>query len=187
MPGHDPHEAVREFLEPLEDALAVLDGFTKLFVSGSKPYRKGHLYAWVLNGPEGKLLPGVGLFSARMNFEVIDCDPNRYEKPLRVTTRAYSYSLDDEQGSPRWRLDWHPGGKSPVSYPHVHMPPNMKDHNPTERATFERAIGWCVAAGARLTCSVDEALNHLLVTESRHRLHRSWHLRPDEQQLNPAG
>jgi hypothetical protein len=182
MPGHDPHEAVHDFLEPLKEAVSVLDGFTKLLVMGKQgSYRKGKVYAWSLNGDRGLDLQGVGTFRAEMHFEVVDADPAKYEKPLRVTTRGYRYSLTGvDDGSFRWMMHWHPNGTSPVDYPHLHIRPDLKEHQPTTRLTFEKAIMWCIASGARLCCTTEEAMEILLVTETRHRLHRTWNERPGE-------
>lgn len=180
MPGHDPYEAVRDFMKPLEETVAVLDGFTKLFLS-SRSFRKGKLYAWSLNGVDGMRLRDVGLFKAEMHFEIIDADPAKYEKPLRVTTRGYRYSLRGEDENLRWMMHWHPNGTSDVDYPHLHIQPNLKQHQPTPRLTFEKAIEWCIAAGAPLCCDLEEALQILLLSETRHRLHRSWSERPGEQ------
>lgn len=181
MPGHDPHEAVQDFLRPLEEAIAVLDGFTKLIVLGKRGgYRKEQTYSWSLNADEGLELRGVGSFHADMHFQVIDADPRHYDKPYRVTTLGYRYMLNGLDGKPRWMMHWHPNGTSPVDYPHMHLPPDLKAHQPTMRFTFEKAVLWCIVSKAPLSCTPEEAMRDLEVSESLHRLHRSWSERPDE-------
>ncbi|MFD0199597.1 MULTISPECIES: hypothetical protein [Saccharothrix] len=170
-----------DFLRPLEEAVSVLDGYTKLLVLGKQgSYRKGRTYSWALNGDAGLAIRGVGTFFADMHFAVIDADQQHYEKLYRVTTLGYRYELEDTDGKTQWRMHWHPNGRSPVDYPHMHTLPDLKAHKPTARVTFEKAVLWCIASGAPLCCEVEEAMQILEVTESLHRLHRSWSERPGE-------
>jgi hypothetical protein len=57
MPGRTPAEAVDAFLDPLRDALRVLDGVAKLMISPRGGFRKDVRYSWVLNGADGALAP----------------------------------------------------------------------------------------------------------------------------------
>jgi hypothetical protein len=177
MPGRTSREAVEEFLRPLRDALNLLDGVSKLSVSPKGGYRKGVRYTWVLNGADGMDLGPVGLFIASMEFEVVDTDPTRNEfgHPLRVTTRSYHYKLRGRNEVDLWRIHWHPEGRSRVTVPHLHRPPDMKQHWPTGRMTLENAVGWCVVAGAAVRAeNADQTLNELAVIEAPHRLNRTW-------------
>jgi hypothetical protein len=176
MPGRTPQEAVAAFLEPLRDALRVLDAVTNLSVSPKRGYREGVRYTWVLNGDTGVMLGPAGTFIASMQFEIVSCDPatNEFGYPFRVSTRGYWYKLRSSAGYDEWRMHWHPEGDSPVAFPHLHLPPNLKRHLPSERITFEKAIAWCAEYGAPLTCSPGEAADRLVLAESAHRLHRSW-------------
>ena len=114
-----------------------------------------------------------------MEFEIVNCDPatNEYGHPFRVSTRSYHYKLHPlraARGADAWRMHWHPEGNSPVDYPHLHLPPELKRHLVSERATLEQAITWCAEYGAPLTCSKDEAADRLVLAETPHRLHRTW-------------
>jgi len=53
MPGRTPPEAVRAFLDPLREALKVLDAVTNLSVARKGGFRTGVRYVWVLNGASG--------------------------------------------------------------------------------------------------------------------------------------
>jgi hypothetical protein len=176
MPGRTPQEAVVAFLEPLREALKVLDATTKISVAHKGGYRVGVEYAWVLNSGLGVQVGEAGHLVAEMSFEIIECDPatNEFGHPYRVSTRSYHYKLRSPGGEDRWRMHWHPKGHSPVTYPHLHLPPDLKRHFPCERTTFEKAILWCAELGAPLTCTRAEADNRLLLLEAPHRLHRSW-------------
>jgi hypothetical protein len=179
MPGRSPHEAVEFFLQSFRDAVGVLEGFSRIVVSQSGGYRKGQLYSWMLNGPEGMELGDVGVLRAAMWFEVVDADPAKHDKPYRVTTRGYNYWLTMPSGQDAWRVHWHPTGNSDVSYPHVHPMPSY-GHFLTPRLTFETIVQWCMEMGAPLTCTREEADNFLALVEAPHLLHRTWSDRPDE-------
>lgn len=177
MPGRTPAEAVDAFLDPLRDALRVLDGVAKLMISPKGGFRKGVRYSWVLNGADGMDLGAVGRFIASMEFEIIDADPpkNEFGHPFRVTTHSYHYKLRGGDGSDQWRMHWHPEGHSRITTPHLHLPPNLKLHWPTGRLTLENAVGWCVESGAAVTSdSAMQAHEQLALIEAPHRLYRSW-------------
>jgi len=158
----------------------VLDGFAQFLVSPkSGGFRKGEEYGWWLNGPDGMPLKGLGTLHAQMWFEIIDADPEKYEKPLRVTTRGYRYRLADQSGPDRWRAHWHPNGKSDATFPHIHMPPDY-GHFMLPRITFENVIQWCVQLGAPLRCTPHEAEERLVLAQANHLLFRSWNTHPDE-------
>jgi hypothetical protein len=177
MPGRTPAEAVAAFMQPLREALRVLDAVTSLQVAPKGGFRRGVTYGWVLNGDRGADLGWAGTFFASMTFEIVDCDPdkNEFGHPFRVSTRSYHYKLRSADGGPDlWRMHWHPEGNSPVTVAHLHLPPDLRRHLPSERMTFEKAILWCAEFGAPLSCTKQEAADRLLLTEAQHRLHRSW-------------
>jgi hypothetical protein len=175
MPGRTPSGAVAAFLEPLRDALKVLDGAANISVNPKGGFRKDFRYLWVLNGAEGMPLRPVGTLFAQMAFEVVDTDPkdNEYGHPFRVSTRGYWYKLQGFDGKDLWRMHWHPGGNSPVEFRHLHLPPDYK-HLITDRMTWEQCILWTATAEAPLTCSVEEAHDRLALTEVEHKLYKSW-------------
>jgi len=179
LPGDTPHEAVQAFLNPLREATAVLDARTDIVTVPGGGWRLGGTYAWVLNGADGADLGPAGIFHATMKFEVVRCDP-AHEGVYRCSTRHYRYQLEDRSGVPFWRLDWHPTGIAARREPHLHERPDLKEHRTTPRAGFELAIRGCIAAGALLTCSPDEAEAHLTGIEWPYTLYRSWGTHPDE-------
>lgn len=189
MPGDTPQEAVTAFLSPLKEAVSVLDGRGAITVNRHGGWARGQTYSWVLNAGQGMKLGNVGTFHASMLFKVIDTDPttNDFGKHLRVTTLGYNYKLE-QAGGDVWRMHWHPDGVSHVRVPHLHVPPEYQVHRPCERMTFENAIRWCIEDGAPLTCTRSEAEGHLLLTETPHKLHRSWSSPLDRPELGrPQG
>jgi hypothetical protein len=176
VPGNSPQEAVTAFLVPLKDALSVLNGPGAITVSRHGSWIKGKTYLWVVNAGDGMKLGDVGTLHASMQFRVIDTDPvtNDFGKPLRVTTLAYNYKLEQPSGRDLWRMHWHPDGVSAVREPHLHVQPDLKIHRPCDRMTFETAIRWCIKDGAALVCTPQEAEDLLLLSETPHRLNRTW-------------
>lgn len=178
MPGRNPHEAVRNFIDPLSRAIGVLDGYAVLYLSKRGGYHQGEELAWVLNEGEGMELPGVGMYFAEMGFKVVPADPAKHEGKFRVTTLRYRYKLRDPNGEDLWRVHWHPDGTSSYKDPHIHIRPQLKVHLPTPRITFEQTIQWCIGLGAPLSCSAQEARDKLAESEFAHTLYRSWSTKP---------
>lgn len=182
MPGRNPQEAADAFLEPLKEAVRVLDGFGQIIVGGKEKggYRKGREFTWYLNGHDvGMSLRGLGTFHAEMRFEIIDADEKRFGAPLRVKTNGYLYRLTVGDGD-LWRIHWHPVGYSPHKEPHVHVQPDLELHRPTGRITFEKVIRWCIEDGAPLRCTRQDALDRLALCEAPHLLHRTWSDHPSQ-------
>lgn len=176
MPGRHPQEAVVSFLDPLREALAVLDGYAQILVHKRGGYRKDVPYVWILNDEAGMTLRGVGRLRATMQFMVIDCDPAANEQgyPLRVTTLGYNYKISDSNDHDQIRFHWHPRGAGKNVHPHVHALPNLDIHVYLPRVTLETVIRMCMEIGAPLTVDAGEAMKHLAVTEAPHMLHRTW-------------
>lgn len=176
MPGRNPHEAVVSFLDPLRDALAVLDSHSQIVVHKRGGYRTDVPYVWLLNDAKGMRLGGVGRLRATMQFMIIACDPatNEHGHRLRVTTLGYNYKISDRDDRDQLRFHWHPRGAGANPHPHVHALPNLDTHVYMPRVTLETVIRACLEIGAPLTMDVDEAVKHLAVTEAPHMLYRTW-------------
>ncbi|GAB3008542.1 hypothetical protein LWP59_02685 [Amycolatopsis acidiphila] len=185
MPGRTPNEAVDVFLEPLRTAINVLADYSKIVTSRRSGYKKGDTYSWVLNGPSGMRLTGIGWFFAEMRFQIVDADQKKHDGPIRVSTRGYRYRLRREgRSEDEWLIHWHPTGNSPYKEPHVHIPPDLGRHLPTGRITFEKVIAWCIEYGARTKDTEAQALQQLALCEAPHLLYRSWSDSPQQAGLS---
>jgi hypothetical protein len=183
VPGRNPQEAVRAFLGPLKDALSVLDSVCTLAIKPHKGYRVGPRFRWALNDDDGADLHQAGRFFASMEFEIVYADPKKHEVDrgrYRCSTRGYNYKLQTTDGD-RWRFHWHPEGESSEVDPHVHLPPDFKAHRATPRVSLENAIEWCIADGAPLRVSEQEARNKLDLAQAGHVLFRTWHVRREDR------
>jgi hypothetical protein len=176
VPGRNPQDAVVSFLDPLQEALAVLDGYSKIIVAKRGAYRQDVPYVWIINDEEGMELRGVGRLRATMQFKIVQCDPSTNDAghPLRVTTLGYNYKISDVDDRDRIRFHWHPTGAGKNLHPHVHALPDLSTHVYLPRVTLESVIRACLELGAPLTVDAGEAITHLAVTEAAHMLNRTW-------------
>lgn len=184
MPGATPYEAVRAFLEPFQENLAILDGNGQINSTRKGGYALGHEYAWVINAGCGMTLPNLGLFTASMSFEIVETGSGSGPDRYRVTTRSYNYRLRHDDHGDLWRCHWHPEGVSKHKRPHLHFPPHFTALE-TPRVSFEFVLRWCMDHGAALTVEREEAERMLSLTEGLHQLHRSWSVDPDQPHPQP--
>lgn len=180
MPGHSPHEAEKNYLDPLQRAVSCLKGTAKI-IHTKKTYHLHDQGSWMLNGPTGMELPKFGTFYAQQRYELVECDPERFDYSLgrfRVSTRMYTYKLVANEGwEIRWH--WHPGGNSPEERPHIHPSMNLKAHLPTARQTLEEVVEGVIVLGAQ--ARFDDWKDRLAVSDAIHKLHRTWVNDPAEQ------
>lgn len=170
MPGDSPYEATGAFLEPLQRALGCL-GTCKISTTAQGRHKIHQTHAWTINGGTGlQIRPGV--FYATMDYEIVLSESPDAGK-WRVSTRGYAYRLADNERRTLWAMHWHPVGRSPATFPHVHIPAlNERGHFPTERMTFEHAVRWCIESGAEP--KRDDWEQVLAESEGIHKLYRSW-------------
>lgn len=172
MAGRTAHEAVERYLDPIRDALGCLDAAAHIDRHGG--YTVHQDGAWVLNGGSGVKLPGVGTSQVRQQFRVVECDPDLHdvtEGHFRITTLAYDYELSDQDGGWRWKMHWHPTGKSAATYPHIHLP-SHPGHRATPRMLVEHAVRWANNDGAKMRR--DDWEDVLAQSETNHIRDRSW-------------
>jgi hypothetical protein len=185
MPGRNPHEAFEAFITPIKNASSCL-GSVKVKVSAGGSTAPNMEHAWSLNGMNGFTTQGWH-FEAGMGYTIIPDDrPNR--GPWRVRTLQYRYRLavlDHDV----FRLHWHPNGRSPVTYPHLHaalepkdrMPGSIDTHLPVGRMTFENALRWAFELG--MPAARADWSERLAEAEAAHLRYRSWSHDPAEADI----
>jgi len=188
MPGQTSFEAYNAFATPLEAALACV-AVAKIQPSagGKKVLHEDHrLYLTRQGDSDYVRLKGDPVLElrARMVYRLIE-DPRPGYGPIRVTTRAYDYSLRRTTGEAVVDYHWHPEGDSHESRPHVHIGSAQlrgdgvignKHHLHTGRVTFESVIRTAVELGARPLHQ--DWMRRLHATEEPHIQHRSWSADP---------
>lgn len=153
MAGRTPHEAVQNFLGPLQRTLS---RFTPnvLFVGGG--YFLGAEHVATVNGGLPFPLAGDQLLSLVLNmrYRIIEA-PEPAAGPWRVETTGYLYSILREQKE-LITYHWHPA--SAVTWPHLHLGPESGDvlseltrvHVPTgRRVAVEQVLRLAFELGAQ--------------------------------------
>lgn len=182
MAGRTPHDAFNAFIGPIERAASCL-GSVKVQISPGGSTAPNTRHSWSLNGMTGFTVNGWHL-EANMSYEIIrDEAPGR--GPWRVRTLQYRYRLAIT-GNDVFRLHWHPNGRSPVTYPHLHaalepkdrIPASLDAHLPTGRMTLEDALRWAFELG--MPAARSDWAKRLADAEAAHLQHRSWSKDPAE-------
>jgi hypothetical protein len=189
MPGTSAYEAYEAFVRPLANALSCLatakiqpsaDGKTVL-------HQDHNLYLTGLIKSGYVRLQGKPVLElrARMVYRLIE-DPRPGYGPIRVTTRAYDYSLRLATGEAIVDYHWHPSGLSAETRPHLHLGSSQlapdgviatKQHLSTGRITFESVIRTAIELGAKPKHADWES--RLRAAEQPHIEHRTWSMDPN--------
>jgi hypothetical protein len=146
LAGRTPHEAVNEFVRPLQRAVSFVTRDI-LVASGYRPADEPH----VLTFPGGDPVRLSG--DRRLGFLLI----HRYtiqraeqrRGPWKVHSSEYSYELLDEDERRILAYLWHPYGRSPVTWPHLHIPKTLtfdlsRAHPPTGRVSVESVLRFAI-------------------------------------------
>lgn len=103
----------------------------------------GEPHVLLLNRGEPAALKGGLTLHLLQQYEVVEATGER--GPWKVSTRAYHYELDDEEGRELLAYHWHPRPPSPHTQPHLHLGAAAmighraftKAHLPTGRIALE--------------------------------------------------
>lgn len=128
----------------------------------------------VAGGPinlDGRLALEIGML-----YEIVQTDePQR--GPFKVTTRAYSYAINQPAGLLAAH-HWHPTGESSYHEPHIHMPavfPGL--HFPCGRTSLEEVVRFCIRELGVEPCR-DDWESILAMNEDRFQTYRTWPPQP---------
>lgn len=145
MAGRTPHEAVREFVRPLQLALSCV---TSEVLRAGGYHVADEPHALTLERGLPVRLRGEGRLSLTLDhhFRIVE-DPGA-RGPYKCSTTSYLYGLDDPDGREVLSYQWHPGGRSPVTWPHLHLGAAAevgrselaRAHLPTGRVSIEELL-----------------------------------------------
>ena len=98
-------------------------------------------------------LGGPGLLKLRLvhHYRIAEVPDER--GPWKVSTAGYFYALDDSRDREIIAYHWHPGGRSPIRFPHLHVGPGAgcqredlaSAHCPTGRISVEEFLRFATA------------------------------------------
>ena len=134
------------------------------------------------------------LLKMQMAYEIIPVNEPGKE-PWRVTTHAYNYEVQAQNGQVIFSYHWHPQGK--VKEPHIHMGHTQlavdavltnKFHLPTARVSFEGVMRHCITELGTEPLREDWA-KVLERREADFQAHRKWDTKPpvEDPEPEPAG
>lgn len=153
MPGRTPHEAVQNFLSPLQRTLS---RFTPNVLTVGGGYRPGAEHVATVNGGRPTRLSGndrLGMILT-MRYRIIE-EPQPGVGPWRVETTGYLYVIGDGEDREIVAYHWHP--TAAITWPHLHVgaaagdrsPALAKAHLPTgRRVAVEQVLRLAVELGA---------------------------------------
>lgn len=177
MPGRNPEEAFRSFVEPLEACLRCTTLEHRLVVRRHADDQ----FSVTLNG--GRPIPlSNGDVDFSFDFSMVVATVPMDDGQQRMSTRKYIYDL--REGRPKrgnatlvqWH--WHPNNGR-VAYPHAHLPfaapYSSKLHVPTGRVTFEDVVEFIIdELGVPPTPGHEHWSEIVEGTRGRHIAYRSW-------------
>jgi hypothetical protein len=148
--GRNPAEAVRNFLDPLQQALSCITREPLYYHKGNDPSSDPYSLA-LRNSPVKLGRDKLFTFRIGQQFEVIKGEGRL--GPFKVQTLAYAYTLyaldkRDDREREIFSYHWHPRGQSPIIYPHLHLAQGAEvgrddvrgAHFPTGRISLEEVL-----------------------------------------------
>jgi hypothetical protein len=144
--GRNPYQAVQDFRSSLQRAISCVTP-SVIAVRSATGYGVGSEHALTLGVPEAVKLPGAGIsLSVRAYARVVERDDGA--APWRVDLASYFHTLRDAQGREVIAYHWHPEGRSPIDFPHLHLGAGsvvgreelQKAHIPTGRVELEDVL-----------------------------------------------
>lgn len=119
MTGRTPPSAVQRFLDRTQ---RVLDCVTDAVVDARGGYHVAdtpHTLT-VASGAPVRMSGAARLsLTVMISYRIVTLPDD--DGLYRVVTTGYLYAVDDEDGAEMLAFHWHTGGRSPVTYPHLHL------------------------------------------------------------------
>ena len=176
MAGKSPHQAVRNFVEPINRALSCITKSVAV-ASGHDPVQERHALA--LNQGEPVRLRGNPpfLFTAIVHYQIFEAKGDL--GPWKVSTMAYYYGVQDRKGQELLAYHWHPRSTPQHSDPHLHVYEGAgagiitKLHLPTRGVSLEELLRFLITELKVIPIKRDwEEI--LRATRAVHEQFRSW-------------
>lgn len=172
MAGSTLSEAFHNFLDPLKRAVScVTPGQIK---HEGWPQDRDRRLALEETLPRGEHMR----LSILQTYRLVKAEGER--GPLKATTRAYAYILENADGRELVAFHWHPGGRSSVERPHMHLGagcgvdgPLTKVHFPTGRVSVEDFL-WLAIHGFGAEPQRDDWEDVLTQSRDAFQTWRTW-------------
>ncbi len=120
MAGRTPAEAVNAFIESFGKAVSSLTSAV-VNVGGGGYHPSPEPHVLILNDGSAIRLSGDLFMFVSQRYRIVeDVEPRG---PWKVAVVGYVYSLENAARQELISYQWHPAGRSPVTFPHFHLGP----------------------------------------------------------------
>jgi hypothetical protein len=119
MPGRNSREALQRFVEPLQRAVSCLTS-SILLHTGASVSDTPH-FLRLSDDPSMIGQDRRFTLQLRLRYYMVRTEGDR--EPWQVQTSEYAYTLSwgREPGENILAYHWHPDGRSPITFPHLHL------------------------------------------------------------------
>ena len=179
MPGKNPSEAIREYIQPLQQSLSC---FTRSVLRPSG-YEVDELLLATFSGSRGVRLRARDSRELHLVFVQHFSVRSHFLSRYKVTTRAYYYTLENQYGHEIFAFHWHPESENDtVPFAHMHLGHGSADrlrdelydiHFPTPRIAFEE-VGIVLLDHFEVEPERKDAKDVLKANLEVFRKHKSW-------------
>ena len=143
--GRNPYQAVQNYRSALQRVISCVTP-SVILVGSTQGYRPGSEHRLVLGPEEAVKLPGADLSLSVQVFARVSDQAG--QAPWTVSTFGYYYTLREPEGPEIVAYHWHPGRRSPIDFPHLHLGTGsgvgreelQKAHIPTGRVELEDVL-----------------------------------------------
>lgn len=181
MSGKKPVEAVRAYLEPLQQSLSC---FTKKVLRPPRDYPVGQVLVATFSHPAVELLTEKDE-TLRLSFIQYFTIASGLFSGItghKVKTHSYYYAIENEYGHEILCFHCHPEGDNPVMFPHLHLKFGAGDrlrsefndiHLRTARTSFEE-VGLLLIDEFKVIPARDDAREILLGNWKKFEKYKTW-------------
>jgi hypothetical protein len=116
--GRNPYQAVRSYRSSLQKTVSCVTA-SVILVGSMQGYRPGSEHRLVLGPEEAVRLPGADLSLSVQVFARVSEQAG--QALWRVSPFGYYYALRESGGPEIVAYPWHPGRRSTIAFPHLHL------------------------------------------------------------------
>jgi hypothetical protein len=116
--GRNPYQAVQSYRSSFQRAVSCVTP-SVILASSAQGYRPRSEHRLALGPEEAVKLPGADISLSVQVFARVSEQAG--QAPWTVSTFGYSYVLREPEGPEILAYHWHPGRRSPIDFPHLHL------------------------------------------------------------------
>ncbi len=144
--GRNPYQAVQNYRSSLQRIVSCVTS-SVILVGSTQGYRPGSEHRLALGPEEAVRLPGANVSLSVQVFARV-LEQGERALPWTVSPFGYYYALREPEGPEIVTYHWHPGRRSSIDFPHLHLGAGsgvgreelQKAHIPTGRVELEDVL-----------------------------------------------